>query len=86
MLTEYHTKPITLLPNGIRHHDRNRPGNPAMTGQLQSAATPRGRGELRALSIRRPWANLILAGHKTVENRSWTTEHRGLLLIHAGRT
>ncbi len=57
-----------------------------MTGQLQSAATPRGRGELRALSIRRPWANLILAGHKTVENRSWTTEHRGLLLIHAGRT
>jgi hypothetical protein len=43
-------------------------------------------GQRRALSIRRPWANLIAAGHKTVENRSWATDHRGPLYVHAGQT
>lgn len=38
-----------------------------------------------ALSVRRPWANLIINGHKTVENRTWTTSCRGELVIHAGR-
>lgn len=35
------------------------------------------------LSIRRPWTWLILHGGKNVENRTWTTTYRGLLLIHA---
>ncbi|MGY4103805.1 ASCH domain-containing protein [Nocardia sp. R16R-3T] len=39
---------------------------------------------VRAISVRRPWANLIVAGHKTVENRTWTTRHRGAVVIHAG--
>lgn len=39
---------------------------------------------MKALSIQQPWAWAIIAGHKTVENRSWTTSHRGPLLIHAG--
>lgn len=39
---------------------------------------------LRALSIRQPWAWLIVNGYKDVENRSWPTQHRGPLLIHAG--
>jgi hypothetical protein len=46
----------------------------------------RGTSELAhppALSIRRPWTWLILHGGKNVENRTWTTTHRGLLLIHA---
>src|SRR5262245_275091 len=38
---------------------------------------------LRALSIRQPYAELILRGLKDVENRSWETKHRGRLLIHA---
>ena len=38
-----------------------------------------------ALSIRQPWAWLIVHGHKPVENRGWPTQHRGDLLIHAGR-
>jgi hypothetical protein len=38
-----------------------------------------------ALSVRRPWAGLIVAGHKPVENRTWVTRYRGLLHIHAGR-
>lgn len=39
---------------------------------------------IRALSVRQPWAWLIVNGYKDVENRSWSTKHRGPLLIHAG--
>ena len=39
---------------------------------------------MRALTIRQPWAELIVRGEKDVENRSWRTRHRGPLLIHAG--
>jgi hypothetical protein len=35
------------------------------------------------LSIRQPWAHLVLLGRKRVENRSWPTAHRGRLAIHA---
>ena len=41
---------------------------------------------IKALSIRQPWAELIIMGVKDVENRSWATEHRGSLIIHAART
>lgn len=40
---------------------------------------------MRALTIRQPWAWAIAAGHKPIENRSWTTDHRGEVAIHAGR-
>lgn len=39
---------------------------------------------MRALTIRQPWAQLIVDGHKDIENRSWSTKWRGPLLIHAG--
>ena len=39
----------------------------------------------RALSIRQPWAWLIVNGHKDVENRSWTTKVRGHFLVHASQ-
>lgn len=38
----------------------------------------------QALSIRQPWAWLIVNGFKDIENRSWPTRFRGLVLIHAG--
>ena len=38
-----------------------------------------------ALSIRQPWAELILLGRKSAEIRSWQTDYRGPLLIHAAR-
>jgi hypothetical protein len=38
----------------------------------------------RVLTVRQPWASLIVAGIKDVENRSWPTRHRGRLYIHAG--
>lgn len=40
---------------------------------------------MKALSIRQPWAWLIVNGHKDIENRSWRTKHRGQVLIHAGQ-
>ena len=40
---------------------------------------------MKALSIRQPWAWLIVNGFKPYENRTWTTKFRGPLLIHAGK-
>lgn len=39
---------------------------------------------LPALSVRQPWAWLIVSGFKDIENRSWCPRYRGPLLIHAG--
>ena len=41
--------------------------------------------QLRALSIRQPWAWAIACAGKTVENRSRGTRYRGLLAIHASK-
>lgn len=41
---------------------------------------------MKALSIRQPWASLIVLGLKPVENRTWRTNYRGQLLIHAAQT
>jgi hypothetical protein len=38
------------------------------------------------LSVRQPWAWLIIHGPKRIENRRWTTNYRGLLAIHASKT
>jgi len=38
---------------------------------------------MKTLSVRQPWASLIAWGDKTIEHRSWSTGHRGPLLIHA---
>lgn len=38
-----------------------------------------------ALSIRQPWAELILRNRKTIELRTWSTEYRGHLWVHAGK-
>jgi hypothetical protein len=37
---------------------------------------------MKCLSIQNPWAPLICAGVKDVENRTWKTDYRGPLLIH----
>jgi hypothetical protein len=38
---------------------------------------------MKCLSVRQPWAWLIVAGWKNIENRTWSTKHRGQLLIAA---
>ena len=40
---------------------------------------------MKALSIRQPWAWLILHGGKDIENRDWPTRVRGRVLIHAAK-
>lgn len=40
---------------------------------------------MKALSIRQPWAWLIVNGHKDIENRTWRTSFRGRVLIHASK-
>jgi len=39
---------------------------------------------MKALTIKEPWATLIIDGHKKYEFRSWKTNYRGKILIHAG--
>ena len=39
---------------------------------------------MKALSIRNPWGWLIVNGYKDIENRSWRTNYRGRIYIHAG--
>jgi hypothetical protein len=40
---------------------------------------------MKALSIRQPWAWLILHAGKDIENRDWSTSVRGPVLIHAAK-
>jgi len=40
---------------------------------------------MKALSLKQPWAELILQGKKTIEIRRWNTNFRGEFLIHASR-
>lgn len=40
---------------------------------------------MKALSVRQPWAWAIAKGYKPVENRTWSTQYRGPLAIHAGQ-
>lgn len=40
--------------------------------------------EYKVLSVHQPWAWLIVHGYKDIENRSWKTDYRGYLYIHAG--
>jgi hypothetical protein len=37
----------------------------------------------KIISIRQPWAALIVHGFKDIENRSWATRYRGPVLVHA---
>jgi hypothetical protein len=38
-----------------------------------------------ALSIRQPWAWMIIHGGKDIENRNWPTRVRGRILVHAAK-
>lgn len=40
---------------------------------------------MMAISVRQPWAQLIVLGLKDIENRRWSTQYRGPLLIHASK-
>lgn len=40
---------------------------------------------MKVLTIKEPWASLILEGKKTIETRTWKTNHRGTVLLHASK-
>jgi len=40
---------------------------------------------MKALSIKQPWAELILQGKKRIEIRKWNTHFRGEFLIHSSK-
>ena len=41
---------------------------------------------MKSLSLKQPFAELILQGKKTIELRKWNTNFRGEFLIHASKT
>lgn len=41
---------------------------------------------MKVLSIRQPWASLIVNGYKKYEFRTWRTKYRGELYIHASKS
>jgi hypothetical protein len=40
---------------------------------------------MKCLTVRQPHASLIAVGAKTFETRSWRTNYRGLIAVHAGK-
>ena len=41
---------------------------------------------MKTITVKQPWASLIVEGVKDIENRTWKTNFRGRVLIHAGAT
>ena len=40
---------------------------------------------MKVITLQQPWASLSVIGAKRIETRRWHTQHRGTLLIHAGK-
>ncbi len=40
---------------------------------------------MKVLSLKQPWAELILQGRKKIELRKWNTKFRGEFLIHSSK-
>lgn len=41
---------------------------------------------MKAITIKQPWATLILLKEKQFETRSWQTKYGGSIAIHAGKS
>lgn len=41
---------------------------------------------MKAITVKQPWASLIVSGLKDIENRKWKTTFRGRVLIHASNS
>ncbi|MDP9197309.1 MAG: ASCH domain-containing protein [Thermoproteota archaeon] len=40
---------------------------------------------MKCLSLKQPYAELLVCGKKTIEARSWNTKFRGQFLVHASK-
>jgi len=50
---------------------------------LRGSKPPLANCEIKAITLWQPWATLMALGLKRFETRSWATNYRGLLAIHA---
>lgn len=41
---------------------------------------------MKVITLKQPWATLVAEGYKKYEFRTWKTNYRGEILIHAGKT
>lgn len=41
---------------------------------------------MKTLTLTQPWASLVVDGDKQIETRSWKTDYRGPLAIHASKS
>ena len=41
---------------------------------------------MKVLTVKEPWASLIINSYKKYEFRSWKTNYRGKILIHSGKS
>lgn len=46
---------------------------------------PADRANIRGLTLWQPWASLMALGWKAFETRSWSTDYRGVVAIHAAK-
>ena len=40
---------------------------------------------MKVITLKEPWASLVVQGFKKYEFRTWKTNYRGKILIHAGK-
>jgi hypothetical protein len=64
----------------LAKNERPEPASFRPGAKPRPGASPR----LVALSVKQPWAALLVASVKTVEVRTWCAHRRGTVLIHAG--
>lgn len=70
-----------------RHESSPLPGERCIVcGGSRKVLTDHGHPAMYCIAIRQPWPEMILAGAKTLEVRSWTTNIRGRVLIAAPMT
>lgn len=60
-------------------------GGASPGGAAMGVAASAGAGVDRYISLRQPWASLLVAGVKRIETRGWATSFRGRIAIHAGK-
>ncbi len=97
MLNTIDSTPESTLMNGVGFTQQGQGSilTGAITATTQSVA--KGMENVRcvhknpswknvALSVKQPWASLICAGIKDIENRTWQTDYRGRLYIVASST
>jgi hypothetical protein len=59
--------------------------NAVMIRWISANARDRNMAKIYALSLKQPWAALLVSAVKSIEVRRWPTARRGRILIHAAR-